>query len=119
MRAKHIPTPGGWLDGLGKRLVWYFPALQVRDILADFEDQWAAGRERGRAAGEILEAMGTPAEAAAQILDQEPAAKLSRLRQSALWGALLAACLAFLWVSVPSLGGGLLQIGRASCRDRV
>ena len=108
MRAKHIPTPGGWLDGLGKRLVWYFPALQVRDILADFEDQWAAGRERGRAAGEILEAMGTPAEAAAQILDQEPAARLSRLRQSALWGALLAACLAFLWVSVLSLGGGLL-----------
>lgn len=108
MRAKHIPTPGGWLDGLGKRLVWYFPAPQVRDILEDFGDQWATGRERGRAAGEILEALGTPAEAAAQILDQEPAARLSRLRQSALWGALLAVCLAFLWVSVLSLGGGLL-----------
>ena len=35
MRAKHIPTPGGWLDGLGKRLVWYFPAPQVRDILEE------------------------------------------------------------------------------------
>lgn len=108
MRAKHIPTPGGWLDGLGKRLVWYFPALQVRDILEDFGEQWEAGRERGRDAGEILEALGTPAEAAVQILEQEPAAKFSRLRQSALWGALLAVCLAFLWVSVLSLGGGLL-----------
>lgn len=114
MRAKRTQAPGGWLDGLSKRLVWYFPALQVRDILADFREQWEAGQERGRSQGEMLAALGTPAEAAAQILEQEPSAKFFRLRRSALWGALLAACIAFLWISV--LGGGLLPLFSAgSC----
>lgn len=107
-------TQRSWLDRLCKRLIWYFPVCQVREILADFRDQFQTGRDRGKPDGEIIEALGTPAEAAAQLLEEEPAARAFRWRQSALWGALLAFCFAFLWVSAQ--GGGLLPLYSAgSC----
>ena len=110
MRTKTKPalTRQAWLDRVGKHLVWYFPTLQVREILSDFREQLRAGQERGRSDEALLEAIGTPAEVAAQLLEQEPAAKFFRLRQSALWGALLAVCFAFLWVGV--LGRVLLPL---------
>lgn len=63
-----------WLEDLGRRLVWYFPAAQVKDILTDYQEQFDAGREHDKTDAEIIQALGTPEEAAALLLEEEPPA---------------------------------------------
>ena len=89
-----------WLEDLGRRLVWYFPAAQVKEILTDYQEQFDAGREHGKTDAEIIQALGTPEEAAALLLEEEPSARMDRLRQTVLWAAALGLCCAFLWVCV-------------------
>ena len=114
MMEKPAHTRQSWLDRLCRGLVWYFPACQVREILSDYQDQFQAGQNWGKSEEEIIGALGTPAEAIAQLLEEEPVARAFRWRKSALWGALLAVCFAFLWVGV--LEGGLLPLCSAgSC----
>ena len=93
-------TRQGWLDRLGRRLVWYLPERQVMEILTDYQEQFEAGTERGRTEQEALEAIGRPADAAAELLEEEPTARFARLRTSLTWVGVLALCLAFLWVSM-------------------
>ena len=93
-------TRRDWLDRLGRRLVWYLPERQVREILTDYREQFETGLERGRPEAELLEAMGSPVDAAAELLEGEPTARFARLRTSLTWGIVLALCLAFLWVSM-------------------
>lgn len=101
-----------WLEGLGRRLVWYFPAAQVKEILSDYQEQFDAGREHGKTDAEIIQALGTPEEAAALLLDEEPSARMSGLRQTGLWGAALGLCCAFLWMCLMnSISLGLLWTG--------
>ena len=93
-------TRQGWLDRLGRRLVWYLPERQVMEILTDYQEQFEAGTERGRTEQEALKAIGHPADAAAELLEEEPTARFARLRTSLTWVGVLALCLAFLWVSM-------------------
>lgn len=100
MLWKKVPagTRQAWLDRLGRRLVWYFPAAQVMDILSDYREQFDEGHARCKTEPEIIQALGSPEEAAALLLEEEPAAKFACLRTSGLWGAASALCLGFLWV---------------------
>ena len=98
--TKPALTRQAWLDALGKRLVWSFPAAQVREILSDYQEQFDAGREHGKTEAEIIQAIGTPAEAAMELLEEEPSAKMAGLRQTGLWAAVLALCGGFLWINL-------------------
>lgn len=97
-RTKPALTRQAWLKELGQRLVWYFPAAQVKEILSDYGEQFDEGHDRSKTEAEIIQALGTSAEAAALLLEEEPSAKMSGLRQTGLWAAALALCCAFLWV---------------------
>lgn len=108
-KNKPAATRQDWLDQLGKRLVWYFPVLQVREILSDYREQFEAGQDRGRTEAELIDAMGTPEEVLSQLLEEEPTAKMNWLRTNGVWGAALALCLAALWVSF-SFGYSLLLL---------
>lgn len=107
-------SPAGqrdWLDGLWRRLVWHFPAPQVKDILADYREQFEAGHDHCRTEAEIIAGLGTPEEVLGQLLEEEPTAKTTRLRTSGMWGAALALCLAFLWVCFSPGAHLLLWVG--------
>lgn len=88
-----------WLERLARRLAWTFPEVQARDILTDYQEQFEAGKEHGKADGEIIEALGTPAEAVAQLLEEDPSTRMDLLRHVLLWGAALAVCWAFVWLN--------------------
>ena len=47
-------TQQGWLEDLYRRLVWYFPAAQVKDILLDYQEQFDAGRDHCKMEAEII-----------------------------------------------------------------
>lgn len=98
--TKPAPTRQAWLDALGRRLVWSFPVAQVREILSDYQEQFDAGQEHGRTDAEIIQSLGTPAEAAMGLLEEEPSAKMAGLRQTGLWAAALALCCGFLWINL-------------------
>lgn len=98
--TKPALTRQAWLDALGRRLVWSFPAAQVREILSDYQEQFDAGQEHGRTDAEIIQSLGTPAEAAMGLLEEEPSAKMAGLRQTGLWAAALALCCGFLWINL-------------------
>lgn len=98
LKSEPAATRQDWLDRLGKRLVWYFPILQVREILSDYQEQFETGQDRGRTEAELIESMGTPEEVLNQLLEEEPTAKMNCLRTNGVWAAALALCLAFLWV---------------------
>lgn len=101
-----------WLEELGRRLVWYFPAAQVKEILSDYEEQFDEGHDHCKTQAEIIQALGTPAEAAALLLEEEPSARMNGLRQTGLWAAALGLCCAFLWVCLMnSMSLGLLWTG--------
>ena len=87
-----------YLDKLGKLLLWRLPVLQVREILSDYRERFEAGRELGKTDAELIQALGSPQEAAAQILEETPASGL--LRYYLPRGALLALCLVFFWFFV-------------------
>ena len=91
-------TCGRWLADFARRLAWTFPEPQAKEILADYQDQFRAGAERGRSDDETIEAVGTPAEAVAQVLEEDPGVRKEMFRSTLLWGAVLAVCWAFLWV---------------------
>lgn len=99
-RTKPALTRQAWLKELGQRLVWYFPAAQVKDILSDYQEQFDAGQEHGRTEAEIIQALGTPAEAAALLLEEEPSAQIGLLRHVLLWGTALAVCGGGLWLGL-------------------
>ena len=115
MERKKKPslTRQAWLNELGRRLVWSFPAAQVKDILSDYQEQFDAGHDHCKSEAEIIQALGTPAEAAALLLEEEPAARTNRLRQNILWGAALALCFVFLWLCLHTVSFGLFWIGSA------
>ena len=60
-----------WLEDLGRRLAWSFPEPQAKEILTDLQAQFEAGREHGKSDAEIIDALGTPREAVAQLLEEE------------------------------------------------
>ncbi|MBD5168646.1 MAG: DUF1700 domain-containing protein [Oscillibacter sp.] len=101
---KPVATWQAWLDELGRRLVWFFPADQVKDIVSDYQEQFEAGHDHHRTEPEIILGLGTPAEAAALLLEEEPSARLNCLRHSVTWGAALAVCCAFIWAFLNSVG---------------
>ena len=103
-KAKPAQTRQAWLDELGRRLVWFFPLNQVQDIVSDYREQFDAGRDHGRTDPEIIQGLGTPAEAAALLLEEEPSAKLNCLRHSVTWGAALAVCCAFICAFLNTAG---------------
>lgn len=98
-RAKPALTRQAWLEKLARRLAWSFPEPQAKEILTDLQAQFEAGREHGKSDAEIIDALGTPREAAAQLLEEEPAARMDLLRHVLLWGAALAVCWAFVWLN--------------------
>ena len=110
-KAKTAKTRQAWLDELGRRLVWFFPADQVRDIVSDYREQFEAGHDHCRTEAEIIQALGTPAEAAALLLEEEPSARGSCLRHSVIWGAVLAVCVAFLWIALNAYSFSFLWSG--------
>lgn len=110
-QKKPAQTKQAWLDELGRRLVWYFPAGQVKDILSDYREQFDAGHDHCKTESEIIQGLGTPAEAAALLVEEEPSTKLGCLRHSILWGAALAVCCFFLWVCLSTASYGLFWIG--------
>ena len=103
-KAKPAKTRQAWLDELGRRLVWFFPADQVKDIMSDYREQFDAGHDHCRTETEIIQGLGTPAEAAALLLEEEPSARGNCLRHSVTWGAVMAVCLLFLWLSMHFVG---------------
>lgn len=100
-----------WLEDLGRRLAWSFPEPQAKEILTDFQAQFEAGREHGKSDAEIINALGTPREAAAQLLEEEPAARTEQLRYTLLWLAAAAVCWGFGWFCLYSNFNFLLMVG--------
>lgn len=113
-KAKPAATRIAWLDELGRRLVWYFPVAQVRDILSDYQEQFEAGHDHCKTESEIIQNLGTPEEAAALLLEEEPSAKVNCLRHCAIWGAALVVCCCFLWVCLSTVSYGLFWVGVVS-----
>lgn len=99
-RAKPALTRQAWLEKLARRLVWTFPANQVKDILSDYQEQFDAGHDHGKTEAEIIQALGSPEEAAALLLEEDPSARIDGLRQTVLWGAALAVCSFGLWLGL-------------------
>ena len=87
-----------WLEKLARRLTWSFPEPQAKEILTDLQAQFEAGREHGKSDAEIIDALGTPREAVAQLLEEEPAARIEQFRHTLLWAAAAVVCWAFMWL---------------------
>lgn len=110
-RAKPALTRQAWLGALSRRLAWSFPEPQAKEILTDLQAQFEAGREHGKSDGEIIDALGTPREAAAQLLEEEPAARTEQLRYTLLWLAAAAVCWGFGWFCLYSYFNFFLMVG--------
>lgn len=96
LRRFHPESPAAeraYLDRLGKRLVPSLPMPQIREILSDFRERFQAGREQGESDAVLVKALGSPEEAALQLLEENPPSGI--LRHYLLWGALLVLCLEF------------------------
>lgn len=91
-------TEQSYLDRLGRRLAPCLPVSQIREILADYQERFQAGREQGRSDAGLVRALGAPEEAALRLLEENPPSGV--LRHNLLWGALLALCLVFFWTFV-------------------
>lgn len=87
-----------WLESLSRRLAWSFPEPQAKEILTDYQEQFDEGRSRGKTDTEIIEALGPPREAVAQLLEEDPSARTEQLRHTLLWLAAAAVCWAFGWL---------------------
>lgn len=87
------PLEGGqrtYLDALGKCLLRWFPAGQVREILADYREQFELGLERGKSEAALAEELGRPEAAARDLLAAEdPLLRRSARRRDILWTVLL------------------------------
>lgn len=104
-------TRQAWLGALSRRLAWTFPEPQAKEILTDLQAQFEAGREHGKSDAEIIDALGTPREAAAQLLEEEPAARTEQLRYTLLWLAAAAVCWAFGWLCLYTYFNFFLMVG--------
>ena len=98
-RAEPALTRQAWLEKLAHRLAWSFPEVQAQDVFTDYQAQFEAGKDHGKSDEEIIEALGTPAEAVAQLLEEDPSTRMDLLRHVLLWGAALAVCWAFAWLN--------------------
>lgn len=105
--GKPPATRQTWLESLARRLAWYFPEVQAKDIFADYQEQFKEGKAHGKSDDEIIEALGTPSEAVKQLMEEDPSARTDLLRHCLAWGAALALCWAYGWVT---FGGALIQI---------
>lgn len=99
LNMKPAATRQAWLEKLGRRLAWTFPEVQAQDIFTDYQEQFEAGSEHGKSDEEIIKALGTPAEAVAQLLEEDPSTRMDLLRHVLLCGAALAVCWAFVWLN--------------------
>lgn len=100
---KPAATRQAWLEKLARRLAWTFPEVQAKEILTDFQAQFEAGREHGKSDAEIIDALGTPREAAAQLLEEDPSARIEQFRHTLLWAAAAVVCWAFMWFCLMSI----------------
>lgn len=91
-----------YLKRLGCLLIWYFPAGQTTEILADYQEYFSLEGEDK--ISESLERWGTPEEALQTLLAENPGARGYFYRGAALWGALLLFSVFCLFYG----GGGLL-----------
>lgn len=104
----------GWLEDLGRRLAWSFPEPQAKEILSDYLDQFGAGHDHGKSDTEIIDALGAPREAAAQLLEEDPAARMEQLRYTLLWIAAAVVCWAFGWLCLQGYSNFLRLAGFCS-----
>lgn len=83
------PRGGGrqaWLDGLGKSLLRWFPASQVREILEDYQEQFELGAERGKSEEALVEELGRPETVARDLLAAEsPLLRRAARQRTLLW----------------------------------
>lgn len=100
-----------WLEKLARRLAWSFPEPQAKEILTDLQAQFEAGREHGKSDAEIIDALGTPREAVAQLLEEEPAARIEQFRHTLLWAAAAVVCWAFMWLCLMAVFSVLRMAG--------
>ena len=104
-------TRQAWLEKLSRRLAWSFPEPQAKEILTDLQAQFEAGREHGKSDAEIIDALGTPREAVAQLLEEEPAARIEQFRHTLLWAAAAVVCWAFGWLCLYTYFNFFLMVG--------
>lgn len=97
--GKSPATRQAWLESLARHLAWAFPEVQAKDIFVDYREQFEVGKDRGKSDDEIIEALGAPAEVVKQLMEEDPSARMDLLRHCLLWGAALALCWAFAWVT--------------------
>lgn len=109
LRKAPPATRQAWLDQLGKALTGYFLAGQILDILSDYAGRLQEAWERTRSEEAVLKAADAPEEAAARLLEEEPAA--GRLRRWALWGAALLLCCGGLRVCLASAAPAVFWTG--------
>lgn len=75
-----------WLDGLGKSLLRWFPAAQVREILEDYREQFELGAERGKSEEAMVEELGRPETVARDLLAAEsPLLRRAARQRTTLW----------------------------------
>ena len=82
-------TRQGWLHRLGKSLLRWFPAAQVREILEDYREQFELGAERGKSDSELIARMGRPEAVVRDLIQETPGARLYR-RRTLRWALPLA-----------------------------
>lgn len=110
-KVKPAATRQAWLGALSRRLAWSFPEPQAKEILTDLQAQFEAGREHGKSDAEIIDALGTPREAVAQLLEEEPAARIEQFRHTLLWAAAAVVCWAFGWLCLYTYFNFFLMVG--------
>lgn len=87
-KAVPVETEGAYLNRLGKKLLLFFPAGQVLEILEDYQEHFSLGREQGNTEESLIAALGSPEDAAADTLRES--GQLSYcVRHTVRWGILL------------------------------
>lgn len=88
-QAFKAKTGQEYLYSLGRRLLWYFPFSQVKEVLSDYQEYFAVGIERGYGEEELMEQWGSPIDAAKRIVEENPQANtglhIPFLREG-IWG---------------------------------
>ena len=113
-----------WLDQLGKKLLRWFPAAQVREILEDYQEQFELGAERGKSEEALVEELGRPETVARDLLAAESPLLRQVVRQrTLLWiipllpavygltGMLYCYAVGPRWAGIPDLEPVFLALG--------
>lgn len=77
-----------YLFRLGRNLLFYFPAEQVMEILADYKEYFHSGSEK-RTVEENIKQWGTPVEVTQALLKEYPQARRYAAKWTLLWGVVL------------------------------